>query len=284
MVEIKDFCPTWSLHDASKYHWPFLSCLPALSLTSAGPHYPPCLGLSCIKAKTGCIIPPVTPDSCQPSRASLSLQLCLCWSKEVWQKSITQKTQFCHNLNISWGHVNRSYISDAQNFETICFHFLILFQRRQSTLIRQEWLITTSWFCFSFLLNFYSLGSLYCWKHVEFQMWSLLLQAQREGVWLHQNKMTQQEWIEQLQQLQKNRVRIFITFEIFQFVLVIVFVMIFLLFLGYYVGRKKSLRQKYQSFPWISNLKSQVLLQNSSNAAGMSFVDIFNIKTDSCTT
>lgn len=96
--------------------------------------------------------------------------------------------------------------------------------------------------------------------------------------------MTQQEWSDQLQQLQKNGVRIFITFEIFQFELFIVFVTMFLLFLGYFEGQKKRLRQKYQSIPWISNLKSQVFLQNSFSAVGMSFIDIFNIKTDSCTT
>ena len=228
-VEIKDFCPAWSLHDVW-CHWPFLSCLPALSLTSAGPRYLLHLGLSCMKAKTGCIIPPATPESCQPSRASLSLQLSVCVGLKRFDRRVLTRKQFCHDLNISRGHINRSYISDAQNFETICFHFLILFQRCQSTLIRQERLITTFWFCFRFLSNFYSLGSLYCWKHVEFQMWSLLLQAQWEGVWLHQNKMTQQEWSEQPQELQKTRVRIFTTFEIFQFELFTVFVIIFLLF------------------------------------------------------
>lgn len=58
--------------------------------------------------------------------------------------------------------------------------------------------------------------------------------------------MTQQEWSDQLQQLQKNRVRIFITFEIFQFELSIVFVTMFLLSLGYFEGQKKRLRRKYQ--------------------------------------
>jgi len=65
--------------------------------------------------------------------------------------------------------------------------------------------------------------------------------------------MTQQEGSEQLQQ---HRVGIFIASEIFQFELFIVFVIIILLFLGYFDGQKERLRQKYQSLSWILNLQS----------------------------
>lgn len=142
LVEIKDFYPAWSLHDVW-YCWPFLYHLPALSLTSAGPRYLPILR-----------------SHASPQGPACHYNSVLVLSKEVWHKSFNQKTQFCHDLNIWRGHINRSYISDAQNFEAICFHFLIFFQRCQSTLIRQELLITTFWFCFHFVLNFYSLGSL----------------------------------------------------------------------------------------------------------------------------
>ena len=76
----------------------------------------------------------------------------VCWWHGMCWNSLNQKAQFCHSPNTS--HISGSCILDMPYFETTCFHFLILFQRCQSPLIGEEWLITTFWFCFAFFYNF----------------------------------------------------------------------------------------------------------------------------------
>lgn len=124
MMEIRDLCPAWSLRDVWQ-HSPFLSCPPALPLVSAGPRCLLYLGPCGIKWKQGASFPQLLWTQVSPQ-----VPVCQCSSAFVLVEtlevnSFNQKTQFCHSLNISWGHITHGYISDVQNFETVCFHFLI---------------------------------------------------------------------------------------------------------------------------------------------------------------
>lgn len=92
-------------------HSPFLSCPPALPLVSAGPRCLLYLGPCGIKWKQGASFPQLLWTQVSP-------QVPVCWCSSAFVlvetlevKSFNQKTQFCHNLNISWGHVTHGYVS-----------------------------------------------------------------------------------------------------------------------------------------------------------------------------